>query len=320
MPRPARFRPVLPPGPMSSPADLSHAPQPRRRPARAGTRPTRSLRPMGTPASIRPATRVRGRPSRSSSLSPSTPTTSQRTSSATASTRCSTRRRSTASSLNGGPGSGEAALDIENVIGLAPKANIAVYEGPNSGDGPYDTMNAIISQHLAQVVTTSWGQCEPAEGSQQTGAENTLFQEAAAQGMSVLSASGDDGSEDCDGTGGAPQDALEVDDPASQPYVTGVGGTTLSADSTRRPPGRDRVERRIPDRRQRRRRLDLLGDARLPVPGAVIPARHQRQLLGLAVQRSVGRLPGGARRIRGRRPANGLRDLLERVRRGRVAP
>ena len=35
-----------------------------------------------------------------------------------------------------GPGSGEAALDIENVIGLAPKANIAVYEGPNSGQRP----------------------------------------------------------------------------------------------------------------------------------------------------------------------------------------
>ena len=129
-----------------------------------------------------------------------------------------------------GPGSGEAALDIENVIGLAPQARIAVYEGPNSGTGPYDTMNAIVSQHLAQVVTTSWGQCEPAQGSNQATAENTLFQEAAAQGMSVLSASGDDGSEDCDGTlgAGASQTALEVDDPASQPYVTGVGGTSLS--------------------------------------------------------------------------------------------
>ncbi len=129
-----------------------------------------------------------------------------------------------------GPGSGEAALDIENVIGLAPQAKIAVYEGPNSSTGPYDTMNAIISQHAAQVMTTSWGQCEPAEGSSEASAENTLFQEAAAEGMSVLSASGDDGSEDCDGTlgAGASQTALEVDDPASQPYVTGVGGTRLS--------------------------------------------------------------------------------------------
>jgi subtilase family serine protease len=136
-----------------------------------------------------------------------------------------------------GSGSGEAALDIENVMGLAPQAKIAVYEGPNSGNGPFDTMNAIISQHIAQVVTTSWGQCEPAEGfgnssTGQAAAENTLFQEAAAQGMTIVSASGDDGSEDCDGTLQTSQTALEVDDPASQPYVTGVGGTTLSANTS----------------------------------------------------------------------------------------
>ncbi|HUA72194.1 MAG TPA: protease pro-enzyme activation domain-containing protein, partial [Solirubrobacteraceae bacterium] len=43
-----------------------------------------------------------------------------------------------------GVGAGEAALDIENVIGLAPQAKIDVYEGPNSGTGPYDVMSAII--------------------------------------------------------------------------------------------------------------------------------------------------------------------------------
>ncbi|MGH2883393.1 MAG: S53 family peptidase, partial [Solirubrobacteraceae bacterium] len=63
-----------------------------------------------------------------------------------------------------GAGAGEAALDIENVIGLAPRAKIDVFEGPNSGDGPFDVMNAIISQRAAQVVTTSWGQCEELEG------------------------------------------------------------------------------------------------------------------------------------------------------------
>jgi subtilase family serine protease len=127
-----------------------------------------------------------------------------------------------------GPGQGEAALDIENVIGLAPQARIAVYEGPNTGSGPYDTMAAIISQHLAQVVTTSWGQCEQLEGQQSAASENTLFQEAAAQGMTVVSASGDDGSEDCFPT----PPTLQVDDPASQPFVTGVGGTSLTTNAT----------------------------------------------------------------------------------------
>jgi subtilase family serine protease len=125
-----------------------------------------------------------------------------------------------------GPGAGEAALDIENVIGLAPRARVTVYEGPNSGNGPYDTMSTIISQRAAQVVTTSWGQCEQLEGFGQASSENTLFQEAAAQGMTIISASGDDGSEDCYPT---PPTTLQVDDPASQPFVTGVGGTMLSA-------------------------------------------------------------------------------------------
>ena len=71
--------------------------------------------------------------------------------------------------LAAGAGTGEAALDIETLIGLAPKANIIVYQGPNSnsgspGSGPYDTYNTIISQDQAKVITTSWGQCEAMEG------------------------------------------------------------------------------------------------------------------------------------------------------------
>lgn len=124
-----------------------------------------------------------------------------------------------------GSQSGEAALDIENVIGLAPKANVAVYEGPNSGSGPYDTFSAIITQRAAQVVTASWGQCEPLNGFGEAQSENTLFQQAAAEGMSIFSASGDDGSEDCF----PEQPTAAVDDPASQPYVTGVGGTHIAS-------------------------------------------------------------------------------------------
>ena len=111
------------------------------------------------------------------------------------------------------------------MIGLAPQAKVAVYEGPNSGSGPYDTFSAIITHHVAQVVTASWGQCEPLNGFGQAQSENTLFQQAAAEGMSIFSASGDDGSEDC-----FPEDPTPaVDDPASQPYVTGVGGTHIAS-------------------------------------------------------------------------------------------
>jgi hypothetical protein len=122
-----------------------------------------------------------------------------------------------------GAGQGEAALDIEDVIGLAPKASVLVYQGPNTGSGAYDTYSAIVSQDRAQVISTSWGVCEPNEqGTATAQAENTLFQEAAVQGQSVFAAAGDSGSEDCQTS------SLAVDDPASQPYVTGVGGTTMS--------------------------------------------------------------------------------------------
>ena len=123
-----------------------------------------------------------------------------------------------------GSGSGEAALDIEDVLGLAPEAKIDVYEGPNTNSGVYDTYNTMISQDTVQVISTSWGLCEPYEGSSAAQAENTLYQEAATQGQSIFSAAGDDGSSDCSTRGG-----LAVDDPASQPYVTGVGGTDLTS-------------------------------------------------------------------------------------------
>jgi hypothetical protein len=124
------------------------------------------------------------------------------------------------------PPVGEAALDIEDVVGLAPQAAVEVYQGPNDGgSGPYDTLARIVSDDTAQVISTSWGLCEHSLGASAVTAESTLFQEAAVQGQSVVAASGDSGADDC-GTGTA-----AVDDPASQPYVTGVGGTTLSSTS-----------------------------------------------------------------------------------------
>jgi subtilase family serine protease len=120
-----------------------------------------------------------------------------------------------------GPGSGEAAMDVEDLIGLAPRVSITVYEGPPTGSGAYDTYSRIISDDAAQVISTSWGLCEALEGSVPASAENALFEEAAVQGQSLVASSGDEGSDDCGD--GRPS----VDDPASQPWVTGVGATSL---------------------------------------------------------------------------------------------
>ncbi len=123
----------------------------------------------------------------------------------------------------------EAALDIEQVIGLAPKANILVYVAPNSGAGPLDAFAAMVSQDQAKVLSSSWGTCEANALSGGTGlleAENSLFQEAALQGQSVYVASGDAGSAACSQSVST-NTVLSVGDPGSQPFVTGVGGTTL---------------------------------------------------------------------------------------------
>jgi hypothetical protein len=132
--------------------------------------------------------------------------------------------------VDGGAGTASAAngdgieteLDIENVVGLAPKANVVVYQGPNNGSGPLDVYSKIVNDDSAQVISTSWGLCEPFTDPTDIQSENTLFQEAATQGQSVFAASGDSGSEDCG------DNSLAVDDPASQPFVTGAGGTSLS--------------------------------------------------------------------------------------------
>jgi subtilase family serine protease len=127
-------------------------------------------------------------------------------------------------------GEGEAALDIEDLIGLAPKANIEVYQGPNSNTnntGLLDVYNKIVSDDTAKVMSSSWGECESEAGATLMNTENKLFEQAATQGQSLFAAAGDGGSTDCETNSGTIENKVEADDPASQPYVTGVGGTKL---------------------------------------------------------------------------------------------
>jgi Pro-kumamolisin, activation domain/PASTA domain/IPT/TIG domain/Divergent InlB B-repeat domain len=131
-----------------------------------------------------------------------------------------------------GPGSGESILDIQNVSAFAPGANIDVYQAPNTSFASFDQYAKIVNDNVDKIVSTSWGICEQAiqEGSpgvQQ--AENIVFQQAAAQGQTVFSAAGDEGSDDCNAfrTTAPVSPVLSVDDPSSQPYVVSAGGTTI---------------------------------------------------------------------------------------------
>lgn len=134
----------------------------------------------------------------------------------------------------GADGTGEADLDAEQAMTQTPDANVISYEGPNTPQGTYDIWYAIVHDDAAQVIATSWSMCEAdAETDGLQGAYTGLFEEASAQGQSIFAASGDSGSEGC-----FPSDypssvstSEQVTYPASDPWVTAVGGTTMFENS-----------------------------------------------------------------------------------------
>ena len=136
--------------------------------------------------------------------------------------------------FNGQPGAGaiEVELDIEVILSMAPKlAKIVVYEAPNTTQGYNDEFARIVKDRTP-VISVSWGDCEKNMGQQEANQENQFFQQAAAQGQTILVASGDSGSSSCFQFLGQGYDtSLNADDPAAQPYVTAVGGTNLALNS-----------------------------------------------------------------------------------------
>ena len=124
-----------------------------------------------------------------------------------------------------GDGQVEVELDIEAVQAIAPKAAITVFEAPNTDQGEVDLANAIVASKISQT-SISWGLSEKGRTASGIQAVDNVFKQGAAQGQSFFAASGDSGSDD-NGDGSA-----TVDYPASDPYVTGVGGTNLSTSTT----------------------------------------------------------------------------------------
>jgi kumamolisin len=121
-------------------------------------------------------------------------------------------------------GAEEVMLDIEMVMAVSNATSIYVYTGPNNATGALDTYTAIADDNLVGQVSTSWGEAEPDVSSATYDAENTQFTKMAAQGIALFAATGDGGAYACGST-------LCVQDPSSQPYVTGVGGTNLTTTS-----------------------------------------------------------------------------------------
>jgi kumamolisin len=125
----------------------------------------------------------------------------------------------------GGP-DGEVALDIEVAGAVAPGARLAVYFAPNTERGFLDAVSTAVHDRMRRpsVISISWGGPESTWTAQAITALDTVFQDAAALGVTVFCAAGDSGSDDGVGDGRA-----HADFPASSPHVIACGGTRLTA-------------------------------------------------------------------------------------------
>lgn len=118
---------------------------------------------------------------------------------------------------------GEETLDVEAVHAMAPAANVRYYAGKSCTDPDLlDTFYRINDENLANVVTNSWGGVGDATKPALQLAYDTAFLQGAAQGISYVFSTGDNGDEAT--ALGTPQ----TDFPASDPYVTAVGGTSTA--------------------------------------------------------------------------------------------
>lgn len=130
-----------------------------------------------------------------------------------------------------GGGAVEVTLDIEMMLALAPKAKLLVYECDGTGHSSIDMFSRVAEDNYAKSISISWGSAEAYTGGSgltaggEALAENGILKQYAAQGQSFYASSGDSGAW---GDGFATGGVLSVNDPASQPYATAVGGTRLS--------------------------------------------------------------------------------------------
>ncbi|WP_243039178.1 S53 family peptidase [Dyella sedimenti] len=143
--------------------------------------------------------------------------------------------------LSGPDGSGETSLDVEQSGGLAPWADIIVYDAPNTDAGFFDVFNQAVSDNKVDSLSVSWGSPEVfyfpqsndgVDFTDELRAFHQVFLEAAAQGISLFATAGDSGAYDTvRALGGSLSDPvpppLTADAPGADPFITTAGGTTV---------------------------------------------------------------------------------------------
>lgn len=134
-----------------------------------------------------------------------------------------------ASNSPGQEADGEVELDIEVVGGVAPGAAQMVYFADNTDQGFIDAISqAVHATPTPVAVSISWGQSEDQWSDQSRTAMDQAFADAAALGVTVMVAAGDNGASDDP----SEQTQAHCDFPASSPNALACGGTKLIGDTT----------------------------------------------------------------------------------------
>jgi subtilase family serine protease len=127
-----------------------------------------------------------------------------------------------------GGGSGddpETDLDVQTISGLAPGANIIVYDiGSLADQNIEDAYNQVLTDGKASAVNSSFGGCESSDPSFES-ATNSIAEQGASEGVEFSASSGDTGSDECGTSKG-------VSAPAGDPYFTSIGGVNFTYNSS----------------------------------------------------------------------------------------
>jgi subtilase family serine protease len=122
----------------------------------------------------------------------------------------------------------EETLDVEAVHSLAPGANIHYIGAADCGTGIDAALNFVLQNHTANIVSNSYGFAGEDGLGDEVATEDSMFRQAVVEGIGLYYSSGDDGDNVI--VNDTPQP--EPDFPASDPWVTGVGGTSLAVTSS----------------------------------------------------------------------------------------
>jgi pseudomonalisin len=127
----------------------------------------------------------------------------------------------------------ESTLDVEWAGAVAPAAAVSLVAAAStsSTDGVDLAAQYIVNHRTAPVVSVSYGSCEQDMGAAELAFYNSLWEQAASQGMSVFVASGDAGAAGCSAGSAARGAQTAVNGLCSSPYSTCVGGTEFNEGS-----------------------------------------------------------------------------------------